>query len=142
MDGLGGPASTIIGPRAPPWPRPSISDEVLWQDHLPTSAERWFVVADGRGRVDWSFTSDGTTKLHVLVCQSTPPGYLQRLRELGVVHSVDVITLPGLVGGSGTPTMMDGAPLAPDGLPIRLELSEVQVEGDAVRTRYRVRPLE
>lgn len=172
---------------APRWPPPTVRDDLLWHDHLPTRAERWFVVADGRGRVDWSFTGDGTTKLHVLVCRSTPPGYLQRLRDLGVgyfivghervdlrsglarirsrlgatrviadsggtvnaallkeglVHIVDVVTLPGLVGGSGTPTMMDGPPLHPDAHPSRLELIGVQVTGDAVRTRYRVRNLD
>ncbi len=73
---------------APTWPTPTVADDVLWQDHLPERAERWFVVADGRGRVDWSFTSDGITKLHVLVCRSTPPGYLQRLRDLGVGYFV------------------------------------------------------
>ena len=180
-------SGSFVGPDAvaPRWPQPTVSDDALWQDHLPTRAERWFVVADGRGRVDWSFTSDGVTKLHVLVCRSTPAGYLQRLRDLGVgyfvvgdervdlrsalarlrsslgvtrviadsggtlnasllreglVDILDVITLPGLVGGSGTPTMMDGAPLLPDALPVRLGLIDVQVDGDAVRTRYRVHP--
>ena len=120
----------------------------------------------------------------MLVCRATPPGYLQRLHDLGVgyfvvgqervdlrsalvrirarlgatrvvadsggtlnasllkeglVDSVDVVTLPGLVGGAGTPTLMDGAPLLPDEHPIALDLIEVQVHGDAVRARYRVR---
>ena len=105
-------SGSFVGPDAvaPRWPQPTVSDDVLWQDHLPTRAEKWFVVADV-------------------------------LKE-GLVHIIDVVTLPGLVGGSGTPTMMDGAPLLLDDLPIRLGLSEVQVDGDAVRTRYRVRPLE
>ncbi len=180
-------SGSFVGPHAvaPRWPRPTVSDDILWQDHLPARAQRWFIVADGRGRVDWSFTGDGITALHVLVCRSTPAGYLQRLRDIGVgyfvvgrdrvdlrsalarirsrlgatrviadsggtvnasllreglVDIVDVVTLPGLVGGSGTPTMMDGAPLLPDDLPIRLHLIEVLVEGDAVRTRYRVHP--
>jgi len=181
-------SGSFVGPDTvtPRWPPSTIREDILWQDHLPTRAERWFVVADGRGRVDWSFTSDGITKLHVLVCRSTPAGYLQRLREIGVgyfivgservdlrsalvrirsslgatrviadsggtlnasllreglVDIVDVVTLPGLVGGSGTPTMMDGAPLLPGDVPIQLDLIEVQVHEDAVRTRYRVRPL-
>ncbi len=150
------------------------------------TAARWFVVADGRGRVDWSFTGDADMKLHVLVCRATPGGYLQRLRDLGVgyfvagdervdlriglaeirsrlgvhrviadsggtlnasllreglVDIVDVVTLPGLVGGAGTPTIMDGIPLGVDQVPLRLRLIDVQTDGDAVRTRYRVRLL-
>lgn len=62
------------------------------------------------------------------------------LRE-GLVHVLDVVTLPGLVGGTGTPTMMDGAPLCVDETAHRLSLIDVHVEGDAVRTRYRVRPV-
>lgn len=184
-----GGSGSFVGPDAavPEWPQPTIGDDVLWQDHLPVTAARWFVVADGRGRVDWSFTGDADLKLHVLVCRSTPGGYLQRLRDLGVgyfvvgderidlksalarirsrlgakrviadsggtlnasllkeglVHAVDVVTLPGLVGGGGTPTMMDGSALLPDEFPLRLRLIDVQVEGDAVRTRYRVRPVD
>ena len=180
-------SGSFVGPDAvaPRWPQPTVRDDLLWQDHIPAWSERWFVVADGRGRVDWSFTGDASTALHVLVCRSTPAGYLQRLRDLGVgyfvvgddrvdlrsalarvrsrlgatrviadsggtmnasllteglVDILDVVTLPGLVGGSGTPTMMDGAPLLPDDRPIRLRLIEVLVEGDAVRTRYQVRP--
>jgi len=172
---------------APHWPSPTTSDNILWQDHLPTDASRWFVVADGRGRVDWSFTSDGETKLHVLVCRMTPAGYLQRLRDLGVgyfvvgeervdlrralikirtvlaaerviadsggtinasllrdglVDILDVVTVPGLIGGAGTPTMMDGPQLALDQVPIRLQLLDVTTAGDAIRARYRVRPVD
>lgn len=179
-------SGSFVGPDAvaPSWPQPTTGDDVLWQDHLPSSAKRWFVVADGRGRVDWSFTGDADTKLHVLVCRATPGGYLQRLRDLGVgyfvvgdehvdlrsalarirsrlgarrviadsggtlnasllrgglVDVVDVVTLPGLVGGAGTPSMMDGDPLGPDEIPLRLSLIDIRVEGDAVRIRYRVR---
>jgi riboflavin biosynthesis pyrimidine reductase len=137
--------------------------------------------------VDWTFTGDADTKLHVLVCRATPAGYLQRLHDLGVgnfvvgdqrvdlrralirirasfgadrvvadsggtlnasllreglVDLLDVITLPGLVGGTGTPTLMDGPSLEAHQFPIRLQLLDVRVEGDAVRTRYRVRPAQ
>ncbi len=143
-------SGSFVGPDAgpPQWPEASIADGLLWEDHVPEEAARWFVVADGRGRIDWSFTGDADLKLHVLVCRSTPAGYLQRLRDLGVgyfivgdervdlrqalarilhrlgaarviadsggtlnaallreglVDIVDVVTLPGLVGGAGTP---------------------------------------
>jgi hypothetical protein len=73
---------------APPWPAPTTPDQELWRDHLPRTAPNWFVVADSRGRVDWTFTGDDTTILHVLACRATPPGYLQRLRDLRVGYFV------------------------------------------------------
>ena len=145
-------------------------------------AQRWFVVADGRGRVDWQYTGDGRRILHVLVCRSSPAGYLQRLRDLevgyfvvgdervdlrdglrklgelgikrvvadsggtlnasllrqGLVQYIDVVTLPGLVGGAGAPTMFDGPELTADETPVRLVLVGVATDGDAVRARYRI----
>lgn len=60
------------------------------------------------------------------------------LRE-GLVDEIDVITLPGIVGGAGTPSIVDGPPLADDELPIRLELLSVDSTPDGVvRTRYKV----
>ena len=154
-----------VDAQAPPWPAPTTPEQELWRDHLPAPPRSWFVVADSRGRVDWTFTGDDTTVLHVLVCRATPPGYLQRLRDLGVgyfvvgerqvdlrvalarihqvlgagrvivdaggtldaavllrglVDIVNIVTLPGLVGGSGTPTMIDGPPLGEGERPIRL----------------------
>lgn len=168
----------------PKWPAPVRPESDLRRDHLPTQSRRWFVVADGRGRMAWQFASDNGMHLHVLVCESTPAGYLQHLRDLGVgyfvvgrervdlraglerirdvfgakrvvadsggtmnasllreglVDVVDVITLPGLVGGAGAPTMMDGPELRRDEDPIELELIDVVVEHGAVRSRYRVR---
>jgi len=137
-----------VDAEAPPWPAPTTPDHELWRDHPPRTAPNWFVVADGRGRVNWTFTGDELTTLHVLVCRATPSGYLQRLRDLGVgyfvvgdrhvdlraalarirrvleadrviidsggtmnaallrlglVDILDVVTLPGLVGGAETP---------------------------------------
>ncbi len=86
---LGGSGSFVdVDAEAPEWPAPTTPDHELWQDHLPRTAPKWFVVADGRGRVDWTFTGDDTTILHVLVCRATPAGYLQRLRDLGVGYFV------------------------------------------------------
>lgn len=172
-----------VDAEAPAWPVPSTPEQELWGDHLPRSSPNWFVVADSRGRVSWTFTGDEMTILHVLVCRATPPGYLQRLRDLGIgyfvvgdhqvdlraalvrvgqvfradrviidsggtmnaallrqglVDIVDVVTLPGLVGGIGTPTIMDGPPLRNHECPIRLQLLDSSVERGAVRSRYRV----
>ena len=181
---LGGSGSFVdVDAQAPAWPAPRVRLEELWRDHLPRTAPNWFVVADSRGRVEWTFTGDDTTVLHVLVCRATPAGYLQRLRELdigyfvvgnaqvdlrealvrirevfradrvvldsggtmnaallrqGLVDTLDVVTLPGLVGGSGTPSIMDGPQLAWDDLPIRLRLLDSRVDQGAIRTRYRV----
>ncbi|GAA1261901.1 hypothetical protein GCM10009657_41370 [Oryzihumus leptocrescens] len=62
--------------------------EELYADHLPRRAPRWFAVVDGRGRVDWTYTGDDETALLVLVCRTTPSGYLKHLRELGVGYLV------------------------------------------------------
>ena len=181
---LGGSGSFVdVDAEAPSWPAPRIPVDELRRDHLPRTAPNWFVVADSRGRVDWTFTGDDTTILHVLVCRSTPPGYLQRLRELGVgyfvvgdtkvdlrealirireefgaervildsggtmnasllrqglVDMLDVVMLPGLVGGAGTPSIMDGPQMAEHDLPIRLQLLDCRVDVGAIRIRYRV----
>ena len=154
------------------------------RDHLPRRAPRWFVVVDGRGRMEWTRTGDDETALLLLVCRSTPPGYLARLRELGVgwlvcgerrvelgtalrrlgaelgvrcvradggggingalvraglVDELHVVTMPILVGGAGTPTFLDGDPMAPDGVPVRLRVVATQggAEG-SVWTHYEV----
>lgn len=172
-----------VDAEAPLWPAATTPDLELWRDHLPRTAPNWFVVADSRGRVDWTYTGDETTALHVLVCRATPSGYPQRLHDLGVgyfvvgdrqvdlraalvrirqvfeadrviidaggtmnaallrlglVDIVDVVTLPGLVGGMGTPSIMDGPQLDIHEWPIRLQLIDCFVEGGAVRSRYRV----
>ncbi|MGG5260950.1 RibD family protein [Phycicoccus avicenniae] len=158
VDGTSSPWAQVGGP----WDHP---------DHLPRRAPHWFVVVDGRGRVDWRFTGDDTTALLVLVSRATPPGYLARLRKLGVgwlvcgdervdlavavrrlggelgvrcvradggggingalvraglVDELHVVTMPVLVGGLGTPTFLDGEPLAPDGVPVRLRVVSVE----------------
>lgn len=165
-------------------PDPRLSEAELRQDWIPRRASSWFVVADSRGRVDWSFAGDEATVLLVLVCAGTPLGYLQLLRDRGIgylcagldqvdlaealakiatvlgaltvvadsggtfnaallraglVDEIDVVTLPGLIGGVGTPSIMDGAPLDDAQLPIRTELIDCQVTpAGLVRTRYRV----
>ncbi|MFT4295606.1 MAG: dihydrofolate reductase family protein [Micropruina sp.] len=179
-------SGSFIGDEDPPvvLPTPTMPESELRQDFLPRRAPHWFVVADSRGRVDWSFAGDDTTALVVLVCSATPTGYLQLLRDRGIGHlsagadrvdleaalatigtalgastvvadsggtfnagllkaglvdEIDVVTLPGLVGGVGTPSIMDGEPLDESGTPIRLELIDCRVtDAGLVRTRYRV----
>lgn len=181
---LEGSGSFVDGDaEAPQWPAPRASAEELQSDYLPRQAPRWLVVADSRGRVEWTFFGDETIALHLLVTTDTPLGYLQRLRDLGVgyfvvgagqvdprlalvkiksafavelvvadaggtmnasllraglVNEIDVITMPGLVGGVGAPTIMDGPPLGEHEWPIRLELIDSQVHNGAIRSRYRV----
>ncbi|MFT4217106.1 MAG: dihydrofolate reductase family protein [Micropruina sp.] len=179
-------SGSFIGDDDPPavLPTPTMPESVLRQDFIPRRAPHWFVVADSRGRVDWSFVGHETTALVVLVCDRTPAGYLQLLRDRGIGHlsagvdrvdleaglskiaavleasivvadsggtfnagllnaglvdEIDVVTLPGLVGGVGTPSIMDGDPLGDAGTPIRLELIDCRVTpAGLVRTRYRV----
>ncbi len=165
-------------------PGPELPESELRRDVIPRRTPLWFVVADSRGRVDWSFTGDNTTSLLILVCDATPLGYLQLLHDKGIGHlnagrgqvdleeglakiaavlgadtvvadsggtfnaallraglvdEIDVVILPGLIGGTGTPSIMDGNPLGSTGLPIRTELIDAQVTATGlIRTRYRV----
>lgn len=64
------------------------ADEALADDFALRPTPKYFVVVDGRGRMDWQFTGDDETSLVVLVCRATPTGYLRRLRELGVGYLV------------------------------------------------------
>ncbi|MFT3887563.1 MAG: dihydrofolate reductase family protein [Arachnia sp.] len=179
-------SGSFIGDDDPPvaLPVPGLSEEELRRDHVPRRTPQWFVVADSRGRVDWSYTGDETTTLLILVCAKTPSGYLQLLRDRGIgylcagdervdlkeglakiaavlgartvvadsggtlnaalvradlVDEIDVVTLPGLIGGVGTPSIMDGAQLEHAELPIRAELIDCGVTPEGlVRTRYRI----
>ena len=90
---------------APQWPAPTTPEHWPWQDHLPRTAPKWFVAADSRGRVDWTYTGDETTILHVLVCGSTPGGYLQRRRHprRRLLRSGRPSVRPALGAGPPTP---------------------------------------
>lgn len=165
-------------------PAVALPEDVLRRDSIPRTAPSWFVVADSRGRVDWTFTGDDQTALVVLVCDATPAGYLQLLHDRGIGHlsagsgrvdltlglaavasalqaesvvadsggtlnaallraglvdEIDIVTLPGLVGGIGTPSIVDGDPLGRTELPVRLELIDCRATPEGlVRTRYQV----
>jgi len=49
------------------------------------------------------------------------------LLRAGLVDELHVITIPALIGGLGTPSIMDGPPLEPGSLPERLRAIDVQV---------------
>ncbi len=179
-------SGSFVAPGAPPveLPAPRLPEAELRRDSIPRRAPSWFVVADSRGRVGWTSGGDDDTALVVLVCEATPAGYLQLLRDRGIGHlsagveqvdltaglatiasaldadtvvadsggtfnaallraglvdEIDIVTLPGLVGGLGTPSIMDGDPLGRDELPLRLELLDCRPTPQGlVRTRYRV----
>lgn len=78
---LEGSGTFVTDDTVSPWAQPGGP----WdhRDHLPRSAERWFVVVDGRGRMRWSTAEGDGTALLLLVCRATPPGYLEQLRDLG-----------------------------------------------------------
>ncbi|MCI9888529.1 dihydrofolate reductase family protein [Micrococcales bacterium 31B] len=61
------------------------------------------------------------------------------LLKEGLVDEVDVAILPGLVGGLGTPSIMDGPTLHPAAEPLKLDLISVDAgPGGVVCLRYRV----
>ena len=49
------------------------------------------------------------------------------LLRAGLVDELHIITVPALIGGLGTPSIMDGPPLEPGSLPERLRAIDVQV---------------
>jgi riboflavin biosynthesis pyrimidine reductase len=49
------------------------------------------------------------------------------LLRAGLVDELHVITVPALVGGVGTPSIMDGLPLEPGSLPMQLRTVDVKV---------------
>jgi 2,5-diamino-6-(ribosylamino)-4(3H)-pyrimidinone 5'-phosphate reductase len=49
------------------------------------------------------------------------------LLRAGLVDEVHVLTIPALVGGLGTPSMMDGPPLEPGSVPVQLQMIDVKV---------------
>lgn len=86
---LEGSGTFVSDDRVSPWVNSTTRpDPRLYRDHLPREAPRWFVVVDGRGRVDWQFTGDEETALLVLACRATPRGYLAHLRERGVSYLI------------------------------------------------------
>lgn len=67
-------------------------------DFLPAlGSPRWFAVVDGRGRMEWSFKGDDTTRLLVVVNADTPSGYLGFLRSSGIPY----------LSASGLPAMIE-----------------------------------
>jgi len=49
------------------------------------------------------------------------------LLRAGLVDELHIVTVPALVGGLGTPTVMDGPPLGPGSFPVPLRAIDVQV---------------
>jgi len=49
------------------------------------------------------------------------------LLRAGLVDELHIITIPALIGGLGTPSIMDGPPLGPGSLPAQLRAIDVQV---------------
>jgi riboflavin biosynthesis pyrimidine reductase len=49
------------------------------------------------------------------------------LLRAGLVDELHIITIPALIGGLGTPSIMDGPPLEPGSLPAQLRAIDVQV---------------
>jgi len=73
-------SGTFVHDSAPSLPLPPVN--VPPGDFLPAvGSPRWFAVVDGRGRMEWSFKGDDTTRLLVVVNADTPSGYLGFLRS-------------------------------------------------------------
>lgn len=78
-------SGTFVPDSAPPLPLAPVN--VPPGDFLPAvGSPRWFAVVDGRGRMEWSFKGDDTTRLLVVVNAATPSGYLGFLRSSGIPY--------------------------------------------------------
>jgi riboflavin biosynthesis pyrimidine reductase len=61
------------------------------------------------------------------------------LLRAGLVDELHVITVPALTGGVGTPSIVDGPPLAVGSVPVRLRTIDVQVGAHgSIWTHYEV----
>ena len=99
----------------------------------------WLVCGDERVDLGLALRRLGT-ELGVRAVRADGGGGVNgALVRAGLVDELHVVTVPMLVGGSGTPTFLDGEPLAADGAPVRLRVvgSERGEEG-TVWTRYLV----
>lgn len=93
-------SGTFVPDGAPPLPLPPVN--VPPGDFLPAvGSPRWFAVVDGRGRMEWTFKGDGTTRLLVVVNESTPSGYLGYLRTSEIPY-VSAAGLPEMIGKFGS----------------------------------------
>jgi len=188
---LEGSGSLVVdGIDPPPLPPPEGDPAELYVDFLPSEItgaasppHMWFTVVDGRGRIRWNEKHPGWDVL-VLVCRSTPAGYLSYLQRericylvagedrvdlaaalasmatrlgvrcllstaggglngallrSGLIDELSLTVVPALVGGLGTPSVLDGEPLAVGEHPTPLRLLSVHTDtGGTVRLRYEV----
>jgi 2,5-diamino-6-(ribosylamino)-4(3H)-pyrimidinone 5'-phosphate reductase len=58
------------------------------------------------------------------------------LLRAGLVDELHIITIPALIGGLGTPSIMDGPPLGPGSSPVQLRAIEVQVGSHGTTWAY------
>jgi riboflavin biosynthesis pyrimidine reductase len=81
-----------------------------------------------------------TARLGVRCVLSTAGGGLNgALLRTGLIDELSLLVLPALVGGLGTPSVLDGPPLEVGDRPTPLRLLSVHADvGGAVRLRYRV----
>jgi riboflavin biosynthesis pyrimidine reductase len=49
------------------------------------------------------------------------------LLRAGLVDELHIVTVPALIGGLGTPSIMDGPPLEPGSLPLQLRAIDIQI---------------
>ena len=185
-------SGSLAADGAEPQPLPAFEGDPagLYADFLPPEVtgqasppRMWFAAVDGRGRIRWTEQHPGWDVL-VLVCRSTPAGYLGHLRRqrtcylvsghdrvdlatalpamaaklgircvlceggggltgallrAGLIDELSLTLAPALIGGLGTPSVLDGPPLAVGERPTPLRLLSLHADtAGTVRLRYQV----
>ncbi|TCC40500.1 RibD family protein [Kribbella speibonae] len=97
------------------------------------------VVGDERVQLDQAVAAMGTELGVTCILSNAGGGLNGALLRAGLIDELHLKLAPALIGGLGTPSVMDGSPLAVGEAPTRLELLSAQTDaGGSVRLHYAV----
>ncbi|HEX6345758.1 RibD family protein [Umezawaea sp.] len=107
--------------------------------HLRREAIPYLVAGDDRVDLAAALTAFRDRLGVECVVSEAGGGLNGALLRADLVDELHVVTVPALVGGLGTPSVVDGPPLAPGATPVRLRLVTAEVgEHGTIRTHHEV----